>query len=471
MDITIQRERDERQVDVFGTNKTAPTIAIQRPHANASQPLVIPPPRSSVPTQPPPSGGVAPPPPPPPPVTRAPPEAFDFGDFANAGRVRHESPSATDDDSEPGEYEDGDVDYHQNNEPHGPDEYPDSVCEYVERPSPGFSSIEEERNALLFKIHRAIRGGMPVEKPDTGTDIRDLRTIVGRIENEVALDRSIKFQRKMVCMLTSSIEWVNNRYNWADLDGWSDSVATSIVDYDDIFEELHVKYRGSMAIAPELRLVFALAASAVWFNLTKSMSKQITNSLANGGTGGSGGGLDLSALLGSMMGGGGAKPGGPTTNPSPQGGNATTKPSAPFPTTTTATTTQGGPTVLRKPMRGPEAGIGAMFGGVPPPVFEPNSLPRMTDSRKRDRDDDDGGDRRDDKSERLSDVVSSDGSSDISDSSSSRGSYTSGSSEDEQSIKITTVPVGGGRGRGRGRGTGRGGGRGGGRGTKNILTL
>lgn len=474
MDITIQRERDERQVDVFGTNRTAPSIAIQRPHANASPPLAIPPPRSSVPTQPPPSGGVAPPPPPPPPpVTRAPPEPFDFGDFANAGRVRHESPSATDDDSEPGGYEDGDVDYHQNNEPHGNDEYPDSVSEYVERPSPGFSSIEEERNALLFKIHRAIRGGMPVEKPETSTDIRDLRTIVGRIENEVALDRSIKFQRKMVCMLTSSIEWVNGRYNWADLDGWSDSVATSIQEYDDIFEELHVKYRGSMAIAPELRLVFALAASAFWFNLTKSMSKQITNSLANGGTGGSGGGLDLSALLGSMMGGVGAKPGGPTANPSPQGGNATTtKPSTPFPTT--ATTTQGGPTVIRKPMRGPEAGIGAMFGGVPPPVFEPNSLPRMTDSRKRDRDDDDGldgGDRRDDKSERLSDVVSSDGSSDISDSSSSRGSYTSGSSEDEKSIKITTVPVGGGRGRGRGRGTGRGGGRGGGRGTKNVLTL
>lgn len=472
MDITIQRERDERNVDVFATNRSAPSISIERPHStNPSPPLVIPP-RGGAASSTPASGSVPnrvgsmPPPPPvakPTVVTPPPPrpaEPFDFGDFANAGRVRNESPSVTDDDddSEP-EYEDGEVEYQQQG---GPDEYPDSVSEYVERPSPGFSSIEEERNALLFKIHRAIRGGMPVEKPETNTDIRDLRAIVGRIENEVALDRSIKFQRKMVCMLTSSIEWVNGKYNWADLDGWSDSVATSISDYDDIFEELHVKYRGSMAIAPELRLVFALAASAFWFNLTKSMSKQITNSLANGGNGGTGG-FDLSSLLGSMMGGGGQKPA--AAPPPKPGGTSSAAPQSPFPPAA-----PGAPTVLRKPMRGPDTnGIGAMFGGVPPPVFEPNQLPKMTDSRKRSRDDD--KDVRDDKSDRLSDVVSDDGSSDLSDDSSSLGSSSSGSSDDEQSIKITTVPVAGGRGRGRGRGRGGRGGAGGRGATKNVLTL
>ena len=470
MDITIQKDRDERQVDVFGENRSAPTIAIQRTQrepvtANASPPLIIPPRNAA---------NTSAMPPPPPVASRRPQqmapqqqEPFDFGDFANAGRVRNESPSITDDDESEPEYDDqdghGDVDYQQR-----PD-YPDStVSEYVERPSPGYTSIEEERNALLFKIHRAIRGGMPVDKPESGTDIRDLRTIVGRIENEVALDRSIKFQRKMVCMLTSSIEWVNGKYSWADLDGWSDSVATSIGDYDDIFEELHTKYRGSMAVAPEIRLVFALAASAFWFNLTKSMSKQITNSLAGGGTGGTGG-FDISSLLGSMMGGGAKNtptPGPQSKPPGPGGGPSSQPPPPPSPFPMPA---PGAPTVLRKPMRGPDS-VGAMFGGAPPPVFVPNDPPKMTDSRKRARDE--RRDVQDDRSERLSDVVSSDGS-DLSDDSSDMGSSSSsGSSDDDQSIKISTVPVApGGRGRGRGRGRGGGRGTGGRGGTKNVLTL
>jgi len=456
MDLTIQREKEERNVDVFANNRSAPAIAIERPTRPKDSPPTAP---LSIPLRQPPPPGVpaATPVPqaPPPPISRQ-PEPFDFGDLANPGRV-NASPTASDvsGDSEPEYEEDGDVDFHPQGE-----EYPDStVSEYVERPSPGFNSIEEERNALLFKIHRAIRGGMPVDKPERDTDIRDLRAIVGRIESEIALDRSIKFQRKMVVMLTSSIEWLNNKYSWAELDGWSDQVATSVSDYDDIFEELHAKYSGSMKIAPELRLVFALAASAFWFNLTKSMSKQLTNSLSGGG---GGGGFDISSLLGSMM---GAKQAAPTAaKPQAKPPQAAAPPPSPFPTPA-----PGAPTVLRKPMRGPTEGIGAMFGGMPPPVFEPNELPKMTDSRKRGRDETvDAGD---DKSERLSDVVSSDGSSDLSDDSSSMGS-SSGSEDDDRSIKISTVPVAGGRGRGRGGGRGGGGrGRGAGRGTKNVVTL
>jgi len=487
MDLRIQRDTEDKHIDLFGTNRSAPTISIDRPkttsvprtvpgptmvrpannqtiphvgaqhapqhapqHASSSQPIHQPPPPVST-AAPPPSDG------------------FDFRDFANQGRVR-DSPSASDDDDDDdddGEYDGGDVEYQRGDA----NEYPDStISDYVERPSPGFESIEAERNALLFKIHRAIRGGMPVDKPDSGADIRDLRAIVGRIESEVALDRSIKFQRKMVCMLTSSIEWLNGRYEWSDLDGWSDSVATSISasEYDDIFEELHQKYRGSMQIMPELRLVFALAASAFWFNLSKSMSKQLANSLAGNASADAGqkGGFDLSSLLGSMMG------GGQTGNKqTPQPNKQQPPPPSQQQQTQKGAAQQqqeprGPTTVLRKPMKGPD--MSAMFGGTAPSVFVPQELPKMTESRKRSRDDE--MDMPDDKSDRLSDIVSSDddGSSGPSDDSSSGGSLSGSSDEDDQSIKITTVPARGGRG-GRGRGRGRGTGRG--TATKNVLKL
>ena len=70
-------------------------------------------------------------------------------------------------------------------------------------------------------------------------------------------------------------------------------------------------------------------------------------------------------------------------------------------------------TGMRKPMRGPD--MGAMFGGAPPPTFEPNELPMMSPSRKRPLDVETGAPpkRGRDQSDRLSDIVSDD-SSDVS---------------------------------------------------------
>jgi hypothetical protein len=59
------------------------------------------------------------------------------------------------------------------------------------------------------------------------------------------------------------------------LDGWSEQVHENVNDYDDIFEELHDKYKGSGAkMAPELRLLLSLSGSAFMFHLTNSMFKQ-----------------------------------------------------------------------------------------------------------------------------------------------------------------------------------------------------
>ena len=45
------------------------------------------------------------------------------------------------------------------------------------------------------------------------------------------------------------------------------------VEYDNIFEELFIKYRESVQVAPEIRLLMTLGGSAMMYHFTKTMFK------------------------------------------------------------------------------------------------------------------------------------------------------------------------------------------------------
>ena len=77
----------------------------------------------------------------------------------------------------------------------------------------------------------------------------------------------------MACV--TGIEFLNGRFDPFNvkLDGWGESVNENLNDYDEIFEELNEKYGGAGDMAPELRLLFTLAGSAVMFHLSNTMFK------------------------------------------------------------------------------------------------------------------------------------------------------------------------------------------------------
>ena len=58
------------------------------------------------------------------------------------------------------------------------------------------------------------------------------------------LNQSVKFQRKMLIAFVTA-EFLNTRFDPFDikLEGWSESVHENQHDYDDVFEELHEKYK------------------------------------------------------------------------------------------------------------------------------------------------------------------------------------------------------------------------------------
>jgi len=86
---------------------------------------------------------------------------------------------------------------------------------------------------------------------------------------------SVKFQGKMLMSVITGMEYLNNKFDPFDLklDGWSEQVNENIDDYDDIFSELHDKYKSKAKMAPELKLLFQLGGSAIMLHMTNTMFK------------------------------------------------------------------------------------------------------------------------------------------------------------------------------------------------------
>ena len=86
---------------------------------------------------------------------------------------------------------------------------------------------------------------------------------------------SVQFQGKMLMAFITGIEFLNNKFDPFDfkLDGWAEQVNENITDYDEIFSELHDKYKSKAKMAPEIKLLFQLGGSALMLHMTNTMFK------------------------------------------------------------------------------------------------------------------------------------------------------------------------------------------------------
>jgi hypothetical protein len=145
-----------------------------------------------------------------------------------------------------------------------------------EQPSPGYSSIDDEKADLLNKLSRLEKKGINVNKRiNAYSDISEIRTEYKRHIYAIEAEQSIKFQRRMLIAAISGMEFLNKRYDPFSLalEGWSESIMENIDDYDGVFEELYSKYRTKVNVAPEVKLLMMVGGSGMMFHLTNSMFK------------------------------------------------------------------------------------------------------------------------------------------------------------------------------------------------------
>jgi len=195
----------------------------------------------------------------------------------------------------------------------------------------------ERKQELLFLFDKLEKKGVKIpQKFSMRSPIDDMEKTYERLKNERDLQNSIKFQRRVLMGLVSTMEFLNHSMNPfdIDLDGWSESVMENYSEYDDIFEELYEKYKNRGQISPEVKLMMTLAGSAFYFHLSKMIIKPVEAKMkdifgemeAGGGIGGGGGGMGgggggmgfMSGLMNNFMGGGGG--GGGRSRPSNDGG-------------------------------------------------------------------------------------------------------------------------------------------------------
>tara|TARA_R110001632_G_scaffold108646_6_gene218614 strand:- start:3343 stop:4467 length:1125 start_codon:yes stop_codon:yes gene_type:complete len=174
--------------------------------------------------------------------------------------------------------QDEEIDYGENEQTFYDDEPMDGPGPQDEQPSKGYTSIDEEKSDLINKLGRLEKKGFAVNKRLTAySNIDELRSEVKRITYSIDVEQSVRFSRRMLVACVTGLEFLNKRYNpfEVQLEGWSESVMENVDDYDGVFEELYVKYRSKVSVAPEVKLIMMLGGSAMMFHLTNSMFKSV----------------------------------------------------------------------------------------------------------------------------------------------------------------------------------------------------
>ena len=143
-------------------------------------------------------------------------------------------------------------------------------------PPKTFEEIQKEKSELLRLLDRMEVKGIRLDKKYTmESDYNEMKNEYERIKQRRAVDQSVRFQRKMLVAFVTGMEFLNSKFDPFDLklDGWSESIHENVIDYDDIFEELHEKYKEKAHMAPELKLLLMLGGSGFMFHLTNTMFK------------------------------------------------------------------------------------------------------------------------------------------------------------------------------------------------------
>ena len=161
----------------------------------------------------------------------------------------------------------------------------DGYMRYTDVPiNPDYNTSDksgsDESYAEKYKTWRNLekmeaRGIKLSKKFSMNDSYSEMRGEFDTIMSEKERAQSVKVQGKILMAAITGIEFLNSKFDPFDvkLDGWSDQITENIEEYDDIFEELHEKYKSKAKMAPELKLLFQLGGSAIMVHMSNTLFK------------------------------------------------------------------------------------------------------------------------------------------------------------------------------------------------------
>jgi hypothetical protein len=133
-----------------------------------------------------------------------------------------------------------------------------------------------EKFKFLRKLEALEKKGVELSKKySMESSLQEMQGEYETIVEEKEKTNSVKFQGNMLMACINGIEFLNGKFDPFDikLDGWSEQLNENLTDYDEIFGELHEKYKSKASMAPELKLLFQLGGSAMMIHMTNTMFK------------------------------------------------------------------------------------------------------------------------------------------------------------------------------------------------------
>ena len=134
----------------------------------------------------------------------------------------------------------------------------------------------KEKFKYLRRLEALEKKGVELSKKySMESSLQEMMGEYETIMDEKSKQNSIKFQGNMLMAVINGMEFLISKFDPFDikLDGWSEQIQENITDYDDIFSELHEKYKSKASMAPELKLLFQLGGSAMMVHMTNTMFK------------------------------------------------------------------------------------------------------------------------------------------------------------------------------------------------------
>ena len=144
--------------------------------------------------------------------------------------------------------------------------------------APQLTKEEElkEKFKYLRKLEELEKKGVSLTKRyNMDSDLQEMMGEYEMIIAEKEKSNSVKFQGKMLMACITGLEFLNNKFDPFDikLDGWGEQVNENIDEYDEIFAELHEKYKSKAKMSPELKLLFQLGGSAIMVHMSNTLFK------------------------------------------------------------------------------------------------------------------------------------------------------------------------------------------------------
>jgi hypothetical protein len=133
-----------------------------------------------------------------------------------------------------------------------------------------------EKFKYLRKLEALEKKGVELSKKyNMESPLQEMQGEYETIMEEKTKQNSVKFQGNMLMAFINGIEFLNGKFDPFDikLDGWSAQVEENLGDYDEIFGELHEKYKSKATMAPELKLLFQLGGSGMMVHMSNTMFK------------------------------------------------------------------------------------------------------------------------------------------------------------------------------------------------------